>query len=94
MTNFSRGFFEASGEEGFGDGAETEASSVELLGEANRKSAGDFGRSYPVPSQDVRESFGIRVFSRSHSLFFLRKVKALIGSSGPAGPVDFKWAEK
>jgi hypothetical protein len=28
MTNFSRGFFEASGKKGFGDGAETEASLV------------------------------------------------------------------
>jgi hypothetical protein len=37
MTNFSRGFFEASGEEGFRDGAETEASLVELLGESDRE---------------------------------------------------------
>ena len=61
MTNFSRSFFEASGKEGFGDGAETEASSVELLGESDRERGGDFGGADAVTTEGRGEEFGVRV---------------------------------
>jgi hypothetical protein len=61
MTNFSRGFFEAGGKEGFGDGAETEASLVELLGESDRERGGDFGGADAVSTEGRGEEFGVRV---------------------------------
>jgi hypothetical protein len=59
------------------------------VGKADRKGAGDFGRSYSMPSQDIGESLGKRVLSRPHSFFLIREVKEQISPSGPSGPVDF-----
>jgi len=89
MTDFQGGFFEAFWKKGLGNGLKFESCLGEAVGQANRKSTGDFGRSYSMALQDVGESLGIRVLSRTHPFFLLRKVQALVDPSGPAGSVDF-----
>jgi hypothetical protein len=61
VTDFSGGFFEAGREKGPGDRVESEASSVELLGESDRESRGDFGGADAVATEDRGEEFGVGV---------------------------------
>ena len=59
VTDFSGGFFEAGREKGLGNGVESKASLVELLGESDRESRGDFGGADAVATEDRGEEFGV-----------------------------------
>jgi len=61
VTDFSGGFFEAGREKGPGNGVESEASLVELLGESDRERGGDFGGANAVATEDRGKEFGVGV---------------------------------
>jgi len=61
VTDFSGGFFKAVREKGPGNGVESEASLLELLGESDRERGGDFGGADAVAAEDRGEEFGVRV---------------------------------
>ena len=61
VTDFGEGFFEAGREKGLGNGVESEASLVELLGESDRERGGDFGGADAVATEDRGEEFGVGV---------------------------------
>jgi len=61
VTDFSGGFFEAGREKGLGNGVESEASLVELLGESDRERGGNFGGADAVATEDRSEEFGVGV---------------------------------